>query len=246
VTVGPLVGKRVVITRAAKQSDELIDRLRALGAEPVSIALIEIDEPSDGGASLHSAIGRLASFSWLIVASPNGARRIAPALAALDGDHRPRIAAVGRSTASALGCHADLVPARQLAAGLVEEFPEGTGDVVVVQPEADMADSALVLGIRAKGWTVEAVDGYRTKMITPTSSQRLAAAEADAVLFASGSSARSWFAAFGSTTPAISIAIGPATAQEMIRIGLKITAVATDYSLQGLIDALIAQIDSAK
>ena len=83
-------------------------------------------------------------------------------------------------------------------------------------------------------------------MVTPTAAQRVAAANADAVLFASGSAARSWFRSFGTSKPEIRIAIGPATALEMTNIGLKITCTATDYSLKGLIDALIAQFAAAK
>ena len=121
------------------------------------IPMIEIVQPSDGGASLRSAITRLGSYTWLVVASPNGARRIEPALSALAADQRPRIAAVGRSTAGALGCPVDLIPAQQLSVGLVEAFPDGCGSVLVIQPEDDaVGDSALVAGLRSKGWTVDA------------------------------------------------------------------------------------------
>ena len=275
----PLAGRRIVVTRAAAQASEVVDQLRQLGAEPILVALIEIVEPTDGGADLRSATADLADYDWIVVASPNAARRIRSAVQAVAAARdRPLIAAVGRSTGDVLGGVVDLVPSRQLAAGLVEEFPCGSGTVLVVQPEtggvrpADTGraaqggeaqgaetlskearsgkvragDSTLVAGLRRKGWSVRAVAAYRTVAVVPQDSQRERVLAADAVVFASGSAVKSWFAAFGTMTPEVTVAIGPSTAQEMSNFGLKISSVATDYSVQGLVTALLAQFPSTK
>ena len=247
----PLTGRRIVVTRAATQAGAVVEQLRQLGAEPILLALIEIVEPTDGGADLRSAMAHLADYDWIVVASPNAARQIRSAVNAVaETRDRPLIAAVGRSTADALGCEVNLIPTRQFAAGLVEEFPVGSGRVLVVQPEnagvSPGGESLLVEGLSGKGWSVHAVAGYRTKAVTPPDSQRQHALAADAVIFASGSAVKSWFTAFGTMTPAVTVAIGPATAQEMSKLGLKISSVATDYSVQGLITALMAQLPSPK
>ncbi|CAB4857642.1 unannotated protein [freshwater metagenome] len=248
-TSPPLAGRRVVITRAADQSHELVQQIAALGAEAIVVPLIAIVEPSDAGAALHHALEHLAEFDWLVVTSPNGAARVAGAVARLEAStsgqaqrRMPRLAAVGRTTAEALPLRADLVPQRQFAAGLVAEFPEGTGTVLIAQ--AEQAGHEVADGLRSKGWQVEVVAAYRTIPQVPPAAERsavlLSVLSADAVLFASGSAARAWVDVFGPSTPPVVIAIGPATAQAAEELGLKITAIAADHSLDGLVACLSA------
>ncbi len=229
----------MVITRAAEQVAPLARRLIAVGAVPIVMPLIEIVDPSDGGVALHAALARLPEFDWLVVTSPNGAARVAPALA-VHGAPRPNIAAVGTTTEVALGVPADLVPQRQLAAGLLAEFPAGCGRVLIAQAES--ADPHLAQGLVERGWSVEAVAAYRTVPTRTSSASNsallLAVLAADAVLFASGSAVRAWIDVLGDATPPVVIAIGPATAEVAQRLGLKVSAIAADHSLEGLVACL--------
>jgi uroporphyrinogen-III synthase len=227
----------VVVTRAAAQSAELSDRLRALGAEVVELALVRIDDPADGGVALRRALERLAEYDWLVVSSPNGAARVS---AALPAGPPPRLAAVGTATAEALGRAADLVPTRQLAEGLVEVFPSGAGRVLLVQ--AEQARPILAEGLRARGWSVDVVAAYRTVSVHHDELPP-ALFDADAVLFSSGSAARSWREVVGEWTPPVVVAIGPVTAAAAGGAGLKVTSVASDHSLTGLIESLAAALD---
>ena len=238
-TAGPLDGRRIVVTRPADQAEPLVQRLRAVGAEPIVVPLIEIVDAADGGAALAGALDRLDEFEWLVVTSPNGARRVASALANTSAG-RPRVAAVGTATAAELGRVAELVPDEQIAAALVEAFPSGTGRVLVAQ--AEIAGGEVAAGIAAKGWTVEAVAAYGTRPVRPTSAHLLAALSAQAVLFASGSAVRSWTAVFGLETPPLVIAIGPATAAVAEELGLKVDAVAADHSLDGLVSCVLTSL----
>lgn len=236
---GLLAGRRVVVTRAASQAAALSQRLEALGAEVLELALIRIDEASDGGVGLRRALGQLESYDWLVVSSPNGATRVAGALGGR-GAGRPRLAAVGTATAEALGQPADLVPRRQVAEGLVEVFPPGPGRVLVV--ESEQARPALAEGLRARGWSVDAVAAHRTVTVHHDELPP-ALFEADVVLFSSGSAARSWRQVVGEWTPPVVVAIGPVTAAAAVEAGLKVTGVASDHSLTGLIEALAAALD---
>lgn len=236
----PLAGRRVVITRAAQQAEPLAGLLRALGAEPMLVPLIEIVPPSDGGAELAAALGNLARYEWLVVTSPNGAAAVREALQGVPEADRPRLAAVGTATADALGAPADLVPAEQLAAALVDVFPSGTGSVLVAQ--AENAGPAVGAGIGAKGWRVDVVPAYRTVPAVPSAGVLLRVLSADAVLFASGSAVRAWTEVFGVETPAVTVAIGPATAKVASELGLKIDAIAADHSLEGLVSELLTQL----
>lgn len=232
--MGALSGRRVVVTRASEQSDELADLLVAAGAVPVVVPLIEIVTEPAQVALLVAA--NPAEFDWLVVTSPNGARHYA---AALGGAAPPAVAAVGASTAATLaaaGIAATLVPTDQRATGLVAEFPVGTGRVLVVQ--ARDAEQTLLVGLAKKGWQVTVLAPYRSVPAHPTAGQHLAALAADAVLFASGSAARAWVAVFGDSTPPIVVAIGPQTAEAAEHVGLKVALVAADHSLSGLVTAL--------
>ncbi|MDO8364884.1 MAG: uroporphyrinogen-III synthase [Actinomycetota bacterium] len=239
-----LAGRRVVVTRAAEQADDLAALLRARGAVPVVVPLIEIVVETAQAALLAGLAP--AEFDWLVVTSPNGAAHYVLA----HGSRIPaRVAAVGSATAAALragGVPVSLVPARQRAEGLLQEFPAGTGRVLVVQ--AVDAEPTLAAGLAALGWQVTALSPYRSVPArrpaagdatdVPGEALQAEVLQAEAVLFASGSAARAWAAVFGAHTPAIVVAIGPQTAAVAAEAGLKVTLVATDHSLAGMVDVL--------
>jgi uroporphyrinogen-III synthase len=88
---------------------------------------------------------------------------------------------------------------------------------------------------------VETVTAYRTVEVRPAATSWDGA---DALLLASGSAARAWTAAFGTSAPALIVAIGPTTAGAAREAGLKVTAVAADHSLDGLVDALVSCVST--
>lgn len=230
----PLAGRRVVVTRSGEQAGPLVRALQERGAAVVVLPLIEITEPADGGAALEAALDRLDHYDWIVVTSPNGARRIRGRLAAAPPG-RPRVAVVGAATAAELGREVDVVPRRQLAEGLLDEMPDGPGQVLLVQ--ADRARPLLAEGLRARGWSVDAVVAYRT-VPAPVASVPAEVRTADAVTFTSGSTAEAWVRVLGPWTPPVVVAIGPATALTARKLGLKVTEIAADHSLDGLIAAL--------
>jgi uroporphyrinogen-III synthase len=229
--VRSLAGRTVVITRAADQVGETAELLASFGAIPLVVPLIQVVEEPEGVRQLQDL--DLAGADWIVVTSPNGARRasalIAPQATA------PKVAAVGSTTAAALP-RCDLVATTQSAAGMLDGFPAGPGRVVVVQ--AAGAAATLTEGLIERGWDVVAVSPYRTEAITPSSDQREAALAADAVLFASGSAARAWARVFGRSTPPVVVAIGEQTAAAAKAAELKVSAVATDHSVYGMLVAL--------
>jgi len=239
--MGSLVGRRVVVTRATEQADALAELLRERGAVPVVVPLIEIVPEPDGVAALAALDPT--TFDWLVVASPNAAVAYLQAHDCLPA----AVAAVGSTTAatlSARGWSVDLVPTRQQAEGLVDEFPTGRGRVLVVQAQA--GEATLADGLAAKGWAVTVVRPYRSAPATPSAAQAEQALAADAVLFASGSAARAWSTAFGAVAPQVVVVIGPQTAAAVTAAGLKVTAIATDHSLPGLVRALEQHLATAQ
>ena len=226
--------RRVVVTRAAGQADDLARLVRDAGYEPVVVPLIDIVDQPQGLQRLHAA--KPATFDWLVVTSPNGAAAYRRLHA---GTRATKVAAIGSTTATALESSVgvvDLVPSVQSAEGLLAEFPHGPGSVLVVQ--AVDASPELVEGLTARGFDVTATMPYRSVPANPSPTARAAALNADAVLFASGSAARGWVQVFGTTSPAVAIAIGDKTASAARDAGLSVTAVATDHSLAGLVATL--------
>ncbi|MFW6239633.1 MAG: uroporphyrinogen-III C-methyltransferase, partial [Thermodesulfobacteriota bacterium] len=69
----PLLGRRVVVTRARHQASELVERLAALGADTLECPTIQVVPPSDWTA-LDEALAALAAYDWIIFTSVNGVR----------------------------------------------------------------------------------------------------------------------------------------------------------------------------
>jgi len=213
--------------------------LEARGARVVEVPLIAIAEPDDEGRERDEVLQRFEEFDWLVVTSPNGADCVAPFLvaahAAGDAQRSPHIAAVGESTARTLGVAVTITAEPARAEVLAENFPQGTGTVLLVQ--GNLADDALADAMTAKGWTVTRVVAYRTVQLRPTKEMMLPAMSADVLLLASGSAATAWFDAFGTTTPPFVVAIGPSTAKVALALGIDVSDVAPEQTLESMIQA---------
>ena len=232
----PLAGKRVLVTR--ERPGDLGAMLEARGATVVHVPLIEIREPADGGEHLRRELGALRNFDWLVVTSVPGAERVGRAAAET---RRVSLAAVGSATARVLadlaGRPVDLLPSVQRASALADLLIERCHGVRsrVLVAQADRAETTLVDRLLEAGHDVTACVAYRTVLLRPEAST---VADADALVLASGSSAEAWIEAFGPRTPPVVVAIGPTTAAVAERFGLKVSSVATDSSLAGLLAEL--------
>ena len=69
----PLLGKRIVVTRARQQASDLIKYLTDLGAECLECPTIKIMPPEDE-APLKQAIQNLADYDWIVFTSVNGVK----------------------------------------------------------------------------------------------------------------------------------------------------------------------------
>ena len=237
----PLLGRRIVVTRAREQASELAEALSALGAEVLEVPTIRIAEPADGGAALRQAAAALASYDWVVLTSARAVERLLAVLRDARAFGAARVAAVGPGTAGALaerGLLADLVPEEAVGEALVEAFPTGTGRVLV--PAAAGARDVVPAGLGAKGWMVDLVEAYRTEPETPPADLLARAAGADAVTFTSSSTVANYLAAAGTSgLPSAVVCIGPVTADAARRAGVTVTAVADPHTLDGLVDALV-------
>jgi uroporphyrinogen III methyltransferase / synthase len=240
----PLFGRRVVVTRARDQASALTTRLRMAGADTVELPVIRVVDPSDDGAAMRAAAARVHEFDWVVLTSANGAERLCRELRDARAFGAARVAAIGPGTATELrrwGVAADLVPPRFVAESMVEAFPSGTGRVLLAR--AAVARDALPDGLRAKGWTVDVVEAYRTEPGRATEAMRAAARAADAVTFTSSSTVTNYLEAVGDDpVPRVVACIGPVTAATARRRGLHVDVEAVEHTIEGLVDALVAHL----
>jgi uroporphyrinogen III methyltransferase/synthase len=243
----PLFGRQVVVTRAREQVSTLSAALRNLGARPIEVPVIRIDKPADGGTGLRSGAAGLqrGDYDWVIFTSANGVGPFVRQLHDARDFGRARLAAIGPGTAESLGAwglRADLVPERYVAEGLLEAFPDRpAGGGRVLLPRAAEARDVLPKGLEARGWRVDMVEAYRTVTGSPAPEVLLAAARADAICFTASSTVTRYLEVAGEdAVPPVVACIGPVTAATARDAGIAVTTVASEHTIDGLLDALCA------
>jgi uroporphyrinogen-III synthase len=205
---------RVVVTRPRDQAGPLVRRLEELGHDVVECPLIEI-EPLSGAVEVEG-------YDWVIVTSPNGAQELVERASG----ELPKVAAVGPGTAETLrdlGVEPAFVPRVSSQDGLLAEFPRPAGRVLFAAAQGARRRPIEELG-------ADFVALYTTRLVTPADPP-----EADLVVLASGSAARS-FAELDVDIPAVTI--GPQTSEAARAAGLRVLAEAETHDLDGLVGAV--------
>jgi uroporphyrinogen-III synthase len=166
----PLAGRRVLVTRAVQQVGKLSDGLKALGAEPVEVPVLEI-RPPDSYEPLDNAIGKLESFDWLILTSANTVQTVAARCSLLHVDVSEikllKVAAVGSATAEAarkVGFRVTAVPESYHSEGLVASLGNAVAGKQVLLARAKVARDVIPDALTAAGARMTVVDAYQTAL----------------------------------------------------------------------------------
>lgn len=250
----PLQGKRVLVTRSANQTAKLSDGLSALGAIPVEVSVLEI-VPPESYAPLDEALRNLDRFDWLILTSANTLQVVSARCARFGVDPARaeglQVAAIGRATAEAarhFGFKVAIVPEAQVAESLVAALAETVRGKRVLLPRATKARDVIPDELRRAGAVVEGVEAYRNVLPESAPGQlRQALMDGlDAATFTSSSSVThlaeaarlagiAWpFAG----VPAVSI--GPITSKTLRELGWEPVAEAKQHDIPGLIAAVVS------
>lgn len=255
----PLFGKRVLITRPEGQTDRMARALRDAGAEPLEVPSVQVVPPQDP-ARLVAHVRNLRSYDWLVLTSVNGVHALFRALDECGGDSRwlgnLKVAVIGPATRDALrtyGIRADVMPdefrGEQVAAAILAHAGS-LQEKRVLLPRAEVAREVLPDTLRQAGAQVDVVPAYRTVSATPQQLARVREAleqgAIDVVTFTSPSTAERLVEGLGPEgTRLLSqtclAAIGPITAEALVRLGLRADVVAEHYTAEGLVEALIRQ-----
>ena len=237
-----LAGRTIIVTRAAERAGGLTSLFIDAGAKVLEIPVTTTVDALDGGRALQTAIDTIEQYEWVVVTSPEGAHRLRDAMALLGASPRQfKVAAVGTATAAAVG-GADLIPNVQTGRSLGESFPTGHGRILLAVAES--AGTDFEVAASNKGWTVDRVTTYRTVSIPPTHDRSGEISQADAITFASASSARAWHDVFGVMMPKVVVAMGPMTASALNELGVSHVVVATEQSLKGVVNATVEALAS--
>lgn len=243
----PLTGWRVLVPRGGEWGSNIAATLRAHGAEPVVVPLVNFAGPDDVGA-LSGSLQRLreGAFDWLLVTTA----ATVDVLVSQDVDFpaHTRLAAVGENTVSALrlsGYPVDFVPeGEQSVQALVDQWtPDPGSRVLALSPEA--SSSALASALASMGAEAETIVAYRTVGIPMPESvkEQVSSGEIRGLLITSESVAHQVVEQLaplpGGTLVA---AIGPRTASDTRAVGIQVDVVAKELTDEALIRALVAHI----
>jgi uroporphyrinogen III methyltransferase / synthase len=248
----PLSGVSVAVTRARAQASGFASRLRELGAEVIQAPVIRtqaIAEPARLDPS---------PYDLVCLTSANGVAELFERLD--DGLHPPgdarslahaRVAAIGEPTARVLGEHgiqADVIPERAVAESLVHSLAELTIERALIAT-ARGARTLLADALEERGVQVDVLPLYETLAEPLTAEQLRAVQAADYVTFTSSSTVRFFLQAAGagglSATTRI-VSIGPVTTDTLREHGLHPHVKAERHDVDGMIEALLADVESVK
>jgi uroporphyrinogen III methyltransferase/synthase len=243
----------IAVTRAEADDGPLSERLRARGARVTHWPAVDIRPPEDP-RPLDQALADLERFHWIVFSSPR-------AVAAVTGrahqpPDRPKVAAIGMSTAQALmaeGWPVHLIPKPFNAEQRVKAF-EQTGwanGARVFFPASSIARPTIPEGLTALGADVEQVVAYDTTSAAVDPDRCLADVEVggvNIVTFTSPSAVRGLKQGLGPAhfarimervVPAV---IGPTTAEALREAGAGEMIEASPSTLDGLVEAIVAWV----
>ena len=251
----PLVGRRIVVTRARAQAGGLAARIEELGGEVIEFPTIEI-QPPESFAALDAAIARIADYNWLIFTSVNGVEQF---LARFDRSGKSsaeiqskRVAAIGPPTAERLngaGIGSCLVPEQFQAEGVLDALkPEEMRGKRVLIPRAAKAREILPETLRQWGAFVDVVEAYRTVIPTADVSRLrslLQERKVDMVTFTSSSTVWNFVKLFGGEKLSVILdgtaigCIGPITKATVEELGGNADLVSAEFTILGLVRAMV-------
>lgn len=243
---------RIILTRQPAQAGHIEAGLAALGHDIGFLPLTDFQLPQPTNA-LDAMVVALHTGSWdrLLLTSPNtiralGVRGWEPART----ETHTNIAVTGPGTARVLydhgATHTPWMPVDDAsAAGILEQFPPGPGNLAL--PQAAAAGPAMRDGLTARGWNVTHLIAYDTVAYPADPTRALLAAQdgiltpedltaQDVVVLTAPTAARRW-ADLNLAGPAL-IAIGQPTRRAAIGHDLTLYATATSPDATGIADVL--------
>lgn len=253
----PLAGKRILITRAHHQAGEMARELEALGATVISIPTIDI-RPPQSFQPLDKALKKLPAYDWLILTSVNGVSALRKRMEKVEVDtgmlRHVQIAAIGPATRDALekfGLKVAVTPGEYIAESVVAALKDRVAGKRILLVRAKLARDVIPSELRKAGAEVDVAEAYET-VLPANSAEKLRGLLADdsrrphVITFTSSSTAANFVTLLGAgVSPKEAVhgtalaSIGPVTSMTLSENGLRADITATDYTVPGLIAAIV-------
>jgi uroporphyrinogen III methyltransferase/synthase len=251
----PLLGKRIVVTRAREQASDLVRQLADLGAECLQYPTIKVIPAADTDP-LDDAIGRLSAYDWIVFTSVNGVKFFFERLFELGLDVRTlnhlQTAAIGPVTSQKLrsfGLNSDILPKDYRAEAVADAFrKENLKGKKVLLPRAAEARPVLPVELSKMGAEVDEVTTYLTENVADNADrliQELSDKRIDLITFTSSSTVKNFKALLPpehiqELLEGVTIAsIGPITTETARKLGFEVHITAPTYTIPGLCDAIM-------
>ncbi len=260
----PLVGQRILVSRARDQASALSSGLRELGAEVYEIPFIEI-RPPRSYKSLDESLKLVTEYEWLILTSVNGVHAMFERMALLNIPKRVlshiNIAAIGPATRKAIeheGLKVAVTPREYVAESIVESLSEKVRGKRVLLCRAKFARDVIPRELRSMGAFLDVVEAYET--VLPQSSRiELRAVLRDPsrrphiITFSSSSTVKNYVALLGIRSGrsrlvegVLNASIGPVTSDTLRQFELSVDVQASEYTISGLIEAIVQRAAPSK
>jgi uroporphyrinogen III methyltransferase/synthase len=253
----PLFGKHIVVTRAREQASDFLARLTALGAACIEFPTIQVVPPKSWDA-LDRAMLRLERYQWLLFTSVNGVKYFFERLEHLGLDMRElkdmKVGAIGPKTAEAVykkGIRPDLVPDEYRAEAVVEAFRKwDVKGIKILLPRAAKARQVLPVDLVKMGARVDEIPAYET--VRPDHDKdrvkdMLEKGRIDMATFTSSSTVTNFVEMFQEERQhlkewmaRVAVAcIGPVTSKTAQEMGLSVSLVPQEYTIEALTNAIV-------
>jgi uroporphyrinogen-III synthase len=242
-----LAGKRVLVTRAAEQSEALVKALKEQGAVAVVLPMVAFAPPDDL-RPLDEAVREAGRYQNALRALQERGESLGIRLAEAAG--KVKIAAVGPATAEAAehaGLHVEYVAVKHQGKAMAEELADRLRSRSVLLPRSDRANPELVEKLRELGARVKEVVAYKTVQPDEGSiarARQMVNERADAVLFFSPSAVHHLQQVVGEgkfqelAKCALFAAIGPVTEKALQQKKVERMALARDTTVRAVIEIL--------
>ncbi len=252
----PLLGKRIVVTRAQEQAGELSQLLKGYGAHVIQFPTIKIIPP-ESWYPVDRAIANLETYHWIIFTSTNGVKfflkRLKLKKRRLAEFSGLRFCAIGPRTAHEIekaGAKVNVVPDQYCAESLVQRLGiEGMEGRRILLARAAKARDLVPKELRKLGAAVDVVEVYQTIMpnINKREIERVFQGERiDLITFTSSSTVNHFIQMCeekgGLRNPLAGVtvaAIGPITANTLRRHGVTLHIIPQSYTIRDLTEAIV-------
>jgi len=255
----PLWAKRIVVTRARAQASVLVDRIVELGGDAIEFPTIKIVKEIDLNL-LYKAFSDIDRYDWLIFTSVNAVDIFFDELVTKKMDIRKlngiNICAIGPITKQRLearGIRVDIVPDEYRAEGILKKLkPSIKPGQWILLPRARGAREILPEKLRQWGAHVNIVNLYQAEAVHNVSRETMndiISGGIDYLTFTSSSTVYNFVKIIGAENiPRVNrgckvACIGPITAQTAEEAGFYVDLMASEYTIEGLVEAIKNDIE---